>query len=377
MLKLSGFHLNRIRLRVLCDRRVMALQRMLRIRSIDDKSLLRAVLLPDGNVWRFPMQTSIERFFSSGLRLTHLRLLVALADLKQVTKVARAFNVTQAAVSKQISELEQSIGTTLTERVGRNVVLTDVGEIFVARGREVLRQLGYAQRDVSSLMAGTAGRVTLGAVTTLSHSFISMAVDNFIARAPQASISFSEGLLEPLLESLRNEETDLVIARTGSRETADIVQEHLYHEPCVFVTGPQQSLRIQGRPLTARDLSGLKWIVPMRESPSHAALGAFMANAGFDIDAAAMESSSMPLNVELLSTGDYVAILPMSYAYEHAARGRISILSIPPLDTMREVVLYQRRGSKNSAAHVLADCIRMEAAKLTARIPSHTADEDA
>jgi len=327
--------------------------------------------------WRFLMQTPVERFFSSGLRLTHLRLLVALAELKQVTKVARAFNVTQAAVSKQISELEQAIGASLTERVGRNVVLTEVGHIFVERGREVLRQVGYAQRDVSSLMAGTAGRVTLGAVTTLSHSFISMAVANFIIRAPHASISFSEGLLEPLLDSLRNEEADLIIARTGSKEMPDIVQEHLYHEPCVFVTGPQHSLRTQGRPLTARDLSGLKWIIPMQGSPSHTALGGFLEKAGLDINAAAVESSSMALNVELLSQGDYVAILPMSYAYEHAARGRISILSIPPLDTMREVVLYRRRDLKNTAAHVLADCIRMEAARLTSQIPPHARMEGA
>jgi DNA-binding transcriptional LysR family regulator len=109
----------------------------------------------------------------------------------------------------------------------------------------------------------------------------------------------------------------------------------------------------------------------MQGSPSHTALGAFLKKAGVDIEAAAVESSSMALNVELLSTGDYVAILPMSYAYEHAARGRISILSIPPLDTMREVVLYKRRDLKNMAAHVLADCIRSEAARMTSQVSPH------
>jgi DNA-binding transcriptional LysR family regulator len=325
----------------------------------------------------FTMQTPIERFFSSGLRLTHLRLLAALADLKQVTKVARAFNVTQAAVSKQLSELEQAIGTELTRRVGRNVVLTDVGEIFASRGKEVLRQIGYAQRDVSSLLAGTAGRVALGSVTTLSHSFISAAVTNFITRAPQASIAFTEGLLDPLLNSLANDEIDLVIARTGTKEVPEIVQEVLYHEPCVFVTGPQHSLRVQGRPLAARDLADLKWIVPPQGSPSYNALAVFMEKGGLNINDAAVESSSVGLNVELLSKGEYVAILPMSYAYEYAARGRISILSVPALDTMREVVLYQRRDTQNSAAQLLADCFRVEAAKLTSRVSPQFELDDA
>jgi DNA-binding transcriptional LysR family regulator len=317
----------------------------------------------------FIMQTPIERFFSSGLRLTHLRLLAALADLKQVTKVARAFNVTQAAVSKQISELEQALGAELTKRVGRNVVLTDVGEILASRGKEVLRQVGYAQRDVSSLIAGTAGKVTLGSVTTLSHSFISDTVTNFITRAPQASISFTEGLLDPLLNSLLNDEVDLVIARTGTKDVPDIAQEVLYHEPCVFVTGTQNSLRVHGRPLSAHDLAGLKWIVPPQESPSYKALGLFMEKGGMNIARdAAVESSSVGLNVELLSKGNFVAILPMSYAYEYAARGRISILSVPPLDTMREVVLYQRRNTQNAAALLLADCFRIEAANLTSQV---------
>jgi hypothetical protein len=67
----------------------------------------------------------------------------------------------------------------------------------------------------------------------------------------------------------------------------------------------------------------------------------------------------------------------MSYAYEYAARGRISILSVPALDTMREVVLYQRRDTQNSAAQLLADCFRVEAAKLTSRVSPQFELDDA
>ncbi|WP_390898425.1 helix-turn-helix domain-containing protein, partial [Pseudomonas veronii] len=45
---------------------------------------------------------AIDRFFRNGLKLPHLRILVSLAELGQVTRVAAAFHVTQPAISKQI-----------------------------------------------------------------------------------------------------------------------------------------------------------------------------------------------------------------------------------------------------------------------------------
>lgn len=69
---------------------------------------------------------AIDRFFRSGLKLPHLRILVSLAELGQVTRVAAAFHVTQAAISKQIGEIEEALGVPVARRVGNAVELTDL-----------------------------------------------------------------------------------------------------------------------------------------------------------------------------------------------------------------------------------------------------------
>jgi DNA-binding transcriptional LysR family regulator len=313
------------------------------------------------------MLTPMERFFSSGLRLSHLRLLVALSDLKQVTKVAAAFHVTQPAVSKQLSEIEQALGAAVTERVGKSVYLTDVGAVLVRRGREILRQVGLAQRDVSSLVTGTAGRVTLGSVTAVPQTLISQSIMSFLTRAPAASVTFVEAPLDKLLDTLRSGDADLVLARAKGKEEPELIVESLYSEPFVFVAGPSHALA-KGRPVTLSDLRNFTWLVPLRGTPSFEALAHLMEEEGLDIKDACVESSSIALNVELMASGSFVSILPLSHAREYAARGRISLMDTPSLSQLGEVVLYRRADLDNPAALLIADCIRDESVALSRQI---------
>ncbi|AUT68672.1 MULTISPECIES: LysR family transcriptional regulator [Paraburkholderia] len=308
------------------------------------------------------MLTPIERFFSSGLRLTHLRLLVALADLKQVTKVAAAFHVTQPAVSKQIGEIEQALGTAITERVGKAVLLTDVGAVLARRGQEILRQVGLAQRDVASLVTGTAGHVNLGSVTAVPPTFISQSMVSFLTRAPAASVRFIEAPLDKLLEMLRTGEADLVLARARAKDDPDLMSESLYSEPFVFVAGPSHALSKE-RWVTLKDLKDFTWLVPQQGSPSYIALAQLMEEEGLDIKDAAVESSSIALNIELMARAPFVAILPLSYATEYVARGRISLMNTPSLTRLGEVVLYRRADLDSPAPLLLAECMREEAAE--------------
>ncbi|WP_225033697.1 LysR family transcriptional regulator [Paraburkholderia sp. XV] len=312
------------------------------------------------------MLTPIERFFSSGLRLSHLRLLVALADLKQVTKVAAAFNVTQPAVSKQIGEIEQALGAAVTERVGKAVFLTDVGTVLARRGREILRQVGLAQRDVASLVTGTAGHVNLGSVTAVPPSFISQSMVSFLTRAPAASVRFIEAPLDKLLEMLRTGEADLVLARARAKDDPDLMTESLYSEPIVFVAGPSHALSRE-RLVTLKDLTEFTWLVPQQGSPSHIALARLMEEEGLDIHDAVVESSCIALNIELMMRAPFIGLLPLSYATEYAARGRISLINFPSLTQLSEVVLYRRVDLNSPAPLLLAQCMREEAAASVAQ----------
>lgn len=308
---------------------------------------------------------SIERFFRSGLKLGHLRILVSLAELGQVTRVAATFHVTQPAISKQIAEVEDALGVPVVRRAGNAVELTGIGRVLVERGREVLRHLELARRDVSALTAGTAGHVRFGAVVTIPQPLISHAVELFTRRAPMASFSFVEATLDRLLKMMDEGELDLALGRNRvTGQLAAMRHEILHHEPFVFVVGTRHGLGNNDAPVTWHDLHDVRWITPMRGSPAFATMAEMLAEHGVSLQRPAIESSSLALNLSLLRGGEFVSILPLSLARRYVQRGAMRVLPLPPLGPLGEAILYWREDTTTPAAQLFADCLRESSAEL-------------
>ncbi|SDV46482.1 LysR family transcriptional regulator [Chitinasiproducens palmae] len=307
------------------------------------------------------MQSSepVERFFRKGLKLPHLRVLVALADMGQVTKVAHAFHVTQPAISKQIAEIETALGLAVVSRTGNAVALTGIGQVIVACGREILRHLEIARRDVSALAAGTGGHVRFGAVVTTTEPLTANAVQLFLRRAPAASLSFVEGTLDRLLRMLDEGELDIAIGRNRvAAMPAALRQETLHSEPFVFVAGAQHALGPLDGPVQWDDLRQCRWITPLHGSPAYATLLETLTAHDVSPAGGGVESSSLALNVSLLASGDFVSILPLGTARQHAMRGQMRILPLAPLQPLEEVVAYWRADASHAAGELFLACLR-------------------
>lgn len=308
---------------------------------------------------------SIERFFRNGLKLGHLRILVSLAELGQVTRVAAAFHVTQPAISKQIAEVEEALGVPVVRRVGNAVELTGIGRALVERGREVLRHLELARRDVSALTTGTAGHVRFGAVVTIPQPLISHAVELFTRRAPTASFSFVEATLDRLLKMMDEGNLDLALGRNRvTGQPATLRSETLHHEPFVFVVGTRHVLGGADTPVRWDDLHDVRWITPTRGSPAFETMAEILASHGVLVHRPAIESSSLALNLSLLRGGEFVSILPLSLAKRYVQRGSMRVLPLPPLAPLGEAVLYWRDDTTTPAGQLFADCLRESSAEL-------------
>lgn len=85
------------------------------------------------------------------MELRHLRYFVRVAELENVSRAALKLHVSQPAVSRQIRDLEDEIGTPLLERVGRSVRLTEAGRVFLTEARAILDRAEEAVKNVRSL----------------------------------------------------------------------------------------------------------------------------------------------------------------------------------------------------------------------------------
>ncbi|MEO0636186.1 MAG: LysR family transcriptional regulator [Pseudomonadota bacterium] len=106
----------------------------------------------------------------SSLNFNHLRYFRAVALDGQLTRAAETLNLSQSALSVQIKTLEQRLGHPLFERVGRQLVLTEAGQIALTYADRIF---GAGDQLLQELSASTetSRPLRVGAVSTLSRNF--------------------------------------------------------------------------------------------------------------------------------------------------------------------------------------------------------------
>ncbi len=143
------------------------------------------------------------------LDLHALEQFVALARTKNFTRTGEELNLSQSALSRSIQKLEDQLGQPLFERKPREVVLTDLGELFLERAKEILNLVEDTFSELAD--AGRRGRIRLGAIPTIAPYFLPGLLSSFAANHPEISVLVQEDTTEALIKRCSHGEIDLAI----------------------------------------------------------------------------------------------------------------------------------------------------------------------
>jgi LysR family cyn operon transcriptional activator len=106
------------------------------------------------------------------MELRHLRYFVALAEHLSFTRAAARVHVTQSTLSHQIRQLEEELGQPLFDRIGKKVVTTEAGELFLGFAVRALKEVDHGLAVLKPSAAGLAGRVRIGTTHTFNIGLI-------------------------------------------------------------------------------------------------------------------------------------------------------------------------------------------------------------
>lgn len=312
---------------------------------------------------------SIARFFASGMRLQHLRVMVALQELGGVGKAAQALHITQSAVSKQIAEIENTMGIALFYRERNRLYLTEAGKRLATHAQTVLQQLHRAELEIQALSSGLSGHIRVGTVTSLAPTLLAHAVTLFKEAAPQVSVAVVEGHFVSLKPLLDRGEIDLAVARIWQpQDLPEIAQEVLSVEPIVVVCARNHPLA-KRRKLTWQDAAAWPWILPEVHSIARRAIEAFWAQQDLPSPADVIEAQSLPLNMALIQQMPRLCLMPESLAMTQAARGEVAVLSLRLGEVLAEARCYWRHDLllHNEAARLFVECLKSASLSATGK----------
>ena len=191
--------------------------------------------------------------------LRQLEYIVELSDSGQFVETARKCAVSQPALSKQIREVEESLGVVLFERARPRVLVTPIGREVVRRARQILLQAKELEDAAVASQALPRGTFRLGVIPTIAPYGLPGLLTRLRDLYPEALFAIFERQTDILLEELRLGQIDLcLLARPIPNE--GLKGTDLVHEPFVLV-GPTDHVLRGSDAVSIEDVTGADLIL--------------------------------------------------------------------------------------------------------------------
>jgi DNA-binding transcriptional LysR family regulator len=143
------------------------------------------------------------------MELRHLRYFVAVAETLSFARAARALNLSQPPLSRQIRALEEELGTALFARTKRSVQLTPAGAALLPEARRLLREADGLKAGALRLAAGEVGTLALGFISVAAYNLLPELAPEFRRRHPGVKLALQEATSDVLLPGLRQGDLDV------------------------------------------------------------------------------------------------------------------------------------------------------------------------
>jgi DNA-binding transcriptional LysR family regulator len=153
-----------------------------------------------------------------------LRIFHAVASAGSFTHAGQQLTLSQSAVSRQISALEEEISTPLFQRHARGLTLTDEGELLFATVSDVLARLGAAEEALKNIHDSPRGSLKITASHGIGAYWLVPRLKAFLKEFPEVEIHV---VMEDRELDLSQREADLAI-RLRSPVQADLIQRKLF-----------------------------------------------------------------------------------------------------------------------------------------------------
>ncbi|MCS6766090.1 MAG: LysR family transcriptional regulator [Candidatus Protistobacter heckmanni] len=150
--------------------------------------------------------------------ISDLRAFMAVADLRSYAAASKILHLSQPALSRRISKLEERLGVRLVDRTTRSVELTALGEHFLRRISNAIDDLDRSVLELRDSASLETGVVTIGCVFSAVHHFLPTVIRQYHALYPRIGVQIIEQGADGVLASVKQGGADFGLNYVGMQE---------------------------------------------------------------------------------------------------------------------------------------------------------------
>ena len=143
------------------------------------------------------------------MNLQQLEYFKVIAETKKITTASKALSISQPALSKAISKLEEELDVKLFEKDGRNIKITKYGEVFLKYVESALDDIERGIKKIEVMKYGNDQVISIAATNCIGITFIPFVISEFLNLHGQTKFNFNIRDTEDLFKDLRYERIHL------------------------------------------------------------------------------------------------------------------------------------------------------------------------
>jgi LysR family hydrogen peroxide-inducible transcriptional activator len=299
------------------------------------------------------------------LTLRQLRYFDALARHGHFGHAADACAISQPALSMQIREMEETLGTPLFDRRSGGVRLTGFGEEVATRVRDILRSVDELGDLARASRDALAGRLRIGVIPTVAPYLLPAIVGNLTRSNEGLDIRIRETLTPRLIQELSDGRLDTAIVALPVSEPA-FTEVPLFSEEFVLVRPPED----EGKPVPSPETLKQMRLLLLEEGHCFRDQALSFCNLSSAMPREILDGSSLTTLVQMVSAGIGVTLIPEMAVGVETRATPVSLARFPAPRPSRTIGMIWRRSSPLAPRLMrIADVVRMSAEAQVQAVP--------
>lgn len=199
------------------------------------------------------------------MELRVLKYFLVVAKEENITKAAAILHISQPSLSRQLMQMEESLGVTLFKRSKHKIILTDEGRLLARRAQEIVTLTEKTEKELTQEENTIAGQIMIGCGETKNMAYLTKMMVSFRKQYPDVTFDIYTAMADDVKDRIENGILDFgLLLEPVELSKYNFIRMPLKEKWCVLMR--KDSPLAQKEKIKPKDLVDIPLMVPKRKS---------------------------------------------------------------------------------------------------------------